>query len=204
MANRPIFGQNFNYYVTRNLIFYSKLFLHLAKNPGEFKFLFAQKNIPWITFGATHWLEENLDKTKKVLEFGAGRSTIYFSRKAGQVESIESSEHWYKLVTGAVNTFGRGNCRVALCESPADYARIIERFDDNSFDLVLIDGIERNECVRASRSKVRLGGAIILDNSERTEYSAGIELLSSWHRLDFYSPGPNNKYFWQTSVFIKP
>jgi len=53
---------------------------------------------PWITEGAKSWLEKNILPTDSVLEFGAGRSTIFWAAKAGKVTCVEASPDWFMWV----------------------------------------------------------------------------------------------------------
>lgn len=49
---------------------------------------------PWVTEGAKSWLARNISCNDKVLEFGAGRSTIFFARQAARVTTVEGSPDW--------------------------------------------------------------------------------------------------------------
>lgn len=53
---------------------------------------------PWITEGAKSWLDKNILPTDSVLEFGAGRSTIFWAAKAGKVTCVEASPDWFMWV----------------------------------------------------------------------------------------------------------
>jgi hypothetical protein len=50
---------------------------------------------PWFTEGAKAWLEANILPTDKVLEFGGGRSTIFWASRAERVTSVEASPDWF-------------------------------------------------------------------------------------------------------------
>lgn len=55
------------------------------------------------------------------------------------------------------------------------YASSIDRFPDNHFDIVLVDGRARPSCLYHSLLKVKRGGLLVLDNAEREYYlSEGI------------------------------
>jgi len=57
---------------------------------------------------------------------------------------------------------------------------------DESYDLISIDGRLRNESLKIASYKVKRGGFILLDNSDRNEYKQGIEFINSlgWSRQD--------------------
>ena len=61
---------------------------------------------------------------------------------------------------------------------------------DDSLDLLVIDFLEspeaeRVDAVRAGMSKVRPGGYLLLDDSDRPSYAAAYELLAGWRERRF-------------------
>jgi hypothetical protein len=51
-----------------------------------------------------------------------------------------------------------------------NYASSIDKFQDNYFDIVLVDGRSRPACIKHSVNKVKKGGLLVLDNAEREYY----------------------------------
>jgi hypothetical protein len=186
-------------------------------------------DVPWITFDCTRWLDKRLSNDLKVFEYGSGGSTLYFSKKTGQVVSVEHDDKWFARVAEALKQNNIDNCdqrlvkpvlrenvREDLADDPdnylssspdyaaydfENYCRSIDQFPDRSFDIIFIDGRARPSCIKHSLRKVKSGGCMILDNSEREHYQKGIKLMDGWQRTDFYGPSPNNLLFSQTSVF---
>ena len=186
---------------------------------------------PWITFEAKAWIEaflvQNHGKQMTVFEFGSGGSTIFFTKRFFKVISVEHNHEWYSVVCKILQRENISNCKYLLREpqpfsgkNPSDprsygsheydnmsfeaYVKSIDEYPNKSFDLVFIDGRARPSCILHARNKVKHGGIIILDNSERDYYLLGKELLSDWGRIDFYGPGPYGRYFWQTSIWKRP
>jgi len=189
--------------------------------------------IPWITFSAIDYCDQIIDKSMRVFEYGSGGSTLYFADRVKHLISVEHDKYWHSKVQRIVNKRKIGNIELILREpqitSDASlknmpllelyrsnnekyndkifdkYASEIDRFPDFNFDLIFVDGRARKACIHHAAKKVKKGGMLILDNSEREEYFSAIELLNieEWARRDFYGPGPYNKYFWQTSVWIR-
>ena len=70
------------------------------------------------------------------------------------------------------------------CRVPARIARE----PDESFDLIVVDGLDeglpveqgRVGCARAAAGKVRAGGLLMLDNSDRPAYREVDDLLEGW------------------------
>ena len=81
------------------------------------------------------------------------------------------------------------------------YVKTIDDYPDESYDLVVVDGRARASCVQRAISKIRPGGYLLLDNSERTGYVGATELLKRYPRTDFYGLVPCNLEPYQTSVW---
>lgn len=188
------------------------------------------KPVPWIVFSAKRFLDSLIKKSAMCFEWGSGGSTLYFAAKAKKIFSVEHDPDWFaqvtkilqrkkpssynlKLVpaekesflTALVNFSGRYHSTDAhlLKLSLKSYCQEISGFPDNYFDIVFVDGRARKSCIALAVSKVRLGGWLILDNSDRPEYNAGTKLLANWTRRDFYGHGPLTDQKWQTSFFQK-
>jgi hypothetical protein len=56
-----------------------------------------------------------------------------------------------------------------------DYIAEIERFPDEFFDCILVDGRHRVECVKAAARKTKR--VLILDNALRGRYAAAIQFM---------------------------
>ncbi len=187
---------------------------------------------PWITFPAARFLEGLLSRESRVLEYGAGGSTLFFATRVGELATVEHDRDWLRRTASKM----RRRCGVRwyahlaqpfvpaeptrfpvtdpeACASTdprfrgmsfRDYAAAIERYKDNYFDVVLIDGRARPACFRHAVAKVRFGGYIVLDNAEREQYAyveeAGRRL--GFETREFWGPGPYNQYFSRT-IFLR-
>jgi hypothetical protein len=82
------------------------------------------------------------------------------------------------------------------------FAQLIDRFDADSFDMVLVTGRARPSCLLHALPKVRLGGVLVLDHAERSWYQPALRLASPdrWAREDHRGPGPYAARFWETAV----
>lgn len=207
--------KNYPLYLAGRIFFFLHLLFYLVLHPNHFKYIlkFTGKsdgtfsNIPWFTYGAINWLEKNLRKEMIGFEWGSGGSTIFLSSRIRELTSIEHSREWYTEVSNKLKDAGVTNYNYNLIENDAsflEYSSFINKYPENHFDIVIVDGESRNECIGRAIGKTKPGGSIILDNSERVEYKEGINLLSKWDQVHFYGPGPYNHYFWRTSVFKKP
>lgn len=179
-------------------------------------------NLPWITYGAMNWLNRHLSKNFIIFEYGSGGSTIYFLKKCKKVVSIEHDKKWFTLVSKTINRLKLKNIKYNLIKPQKvnketssryisknfdknfifeNYVNSIGKYKDKSFDLVLVDGRCRVECIRRAISKIKRGGYLILDNAERDEYKDGKELLSKYKRYEFFGFGPYLDTFWKTIIW---
>src|SRR5688572_31303535 len=61
------------------------------------------KPIPWYTYPAFDFLAGKDYGGKRVLEFGAGHSTLWWMQRAAEVLAIEGSEQWLKHLQALVS-----------------------------------------------------------------------------------------------------
>lgn len=159
---------------------------------------------PWIVPRAVDWLDEYLERSYKVLELGAGYSTRWLAERAS-VLSLETDRGWYEkihasLVTNAVH--------VEYVE-PQDLLERVRRLPNDEFDLVYVDtnegsGVTRVDCVSAASGKVKPGGALLLDDSDRAAYRNVDRVLRDWDVMRFVGPKPRPLMTVETTVFRRP
>ncbi len=160
------------------------------------------KPIPWITYPALDFLSERISSLESVFEYGSGNGTLWWAARSTMVRSIEHDKSWYeemkKIVPGNVELF-----YVSL-EQANNYENTIT-MDDHRYDLILIDGRRRNECMIKSVERVNDTGVILLDNSDRPDYQQGCNFLISKGykplKLSGFSPIVNFKN--QTAIFYR-
>ncbi|MBA1146046.1 class I SAM-dependent methyltransferase [Ectothiorhodospiraceae bacterium WFHF3C12] len=125
---------------------------------------------PWIVPSATELLDKVLMPGDVVFEFGSGRSTLWFAARLSKVVSVEHDPLWYEHSRKLVEEAGRSNVELHLCPSPPTvdgYVAPLAEHADESFDLVLVDGLYRAECAELAIRKLRAGGLLVIDNVER-------------------------------------
>lgn len=175
--------------------------------------------LPWITFGAIRWLERYLEPGMSVFEYGAGGSTLFFAERVRELVSVEHDEHFHRIVRDRLDRDARCNVDLRLRkpepmgDDEADdrryrsfqgkyrdvsfrrYVRTIAEDPGRLFDVVMVDGRARMVCVNEAIDKIREGGVLILDNSERPGYAEAGIMLGSRPRLVFRGVTP-----WTTDV----
>lgn len=158
--------------------------------------------VPWFTFSCNDFLKERLRKDFNIFEFGSGNSTLYFASNIGKVTSLEHNETWYKLLKNRIP----GNAEIIFCDlkKNTDYSRCIEQ-PDETYNIIVVDGIERVNCLKNSVKFLKEDGVIILDDSEREEYKEGKEFLRSkgFKDLDFWGIAAGELYKKCTTIYYK-
>jgi predicted O-methyltransferase YrrM len=133
----------------------------------------AHPDLPWLSPQSVEVLSEALTWNDVGLEYGSGRSTLWFARQVGFLTSVEHNIEWHRRVSAQVRQAGLANVTCLLILKEADdvlypaYARAAERFADGSLDFILVDGIYRDACANAALPKLRSGGLFILDDAHR-------------------------------------
>ena len=182
---------------------------------------------PWITFEARSFVESILTPEAEVFEYGAGGSSVFYSQRVKSVISVEHDKAWFNQARDALAERSITNCTLVLSEpEPANesddtsdtpeayrssdeaymgysfrnYVRTIDSFSC-LFDFVAIDGRARPSCVAHARHKLKPGGYLMLDNSERPNYQKAKALLLDWEKHEFPGPGPYGYAFWETTIW---
>lgn len=175
-------------------------------------------DVPWWTYKAIDEIERFLltRPNARVLEYGSGASTIWLARRAGFVKSIEHDPDWYNLVKQRIQPLS--NVEIVLREPEVvkpgvKYTSAKEGFEGLSFrnyvcevkndsypyDLIIIDGRARNDCLDVAKLHLADKGIILFDNSSRRRYRKAI-LASGGTVLHFSGRVPSLPYCDKTSV----
>ena len=153
----------------------------------------AMRPVPWITEDAISFLESFFDEHENptVLEFGAGASTIWMAKRTNSLASVEHEEKWYQKVIGIINESSECN-EVNLLLKKRPYYSVCDQFEDESFDLILVDGRNRKGCILHALSKLKPGGVLMLDNSERKYYHAVYPHMAGWKTVITHQTKPDS------------
>jgi hypothetical protein len=175
--------------------------------------------VPWMTFRAIAWLRSYLRPELHVFEYGSGGSTIFLASRVTELVSVEHDLDWYATTERKLADLGL-HCTYLLREprSEADerfgstdpayrgmsfepYVKAIDAYDDGTFDLVIVDGRARPACAIRAIPKVRPGGYLLLDDSDRPYYGAAIEALRHYARTDLPGAVPYSTTIGTTSIW---
>jgi predicted O-methyltransferase YrrM len=163
---------------------------------------------PWIVPAALGWLRRRIRSDWSVLELGSGRSTVWFARHAGRVVSFEDIEYWHARTRERLAELGLDNVELRLGpveELPTE----VEALPEAAFDLVVVDFLEsphvtRVDVLKPAMKRVRPGGYLLLDDSDRPGYAEAYELLSGWRERRFSGIKDEWPEACETAIFRRP
>ncbi len=145
--------------------------------------------LPWYTTGSItfinnimKWYPHILNRNLKVLEIGAGNSSLYFLSKGCSIVSVESDDFCVDSIIGSACSFGfnakKSEWKDFKFKIPISFsspelqifkAQTIKDMPQNIFDydwdIIVNDGISRHECLEGILQNNK-NSIIILDNVE--------------------------------------
>jgi predicted O-methyltransferase YrrM len=163
---------------------------------------------PWMVPAAIGWLRRRIRSDWSILELGSGRSTVWFARRAGRVLSFEDDEQWYAQTRRRLSELGLGNVDLKMRKVEA-LPREVEVLPDNAFDLVVVDFLEspevtRIDALKPAMTRVRPGGYLLLDDSDRPGYAPAYDLLATWRERRFVGIKDEWPEACETTIFRRP
>jgi predicted O-methyltransferase YrrM len=188
---------------------------------------------PWMAAGAVRFIESIRSKNGIVFEYGSGASTVFMATRFEKVVSTEHEEGWHSVLKSQLAEKGllnveyvfqgpetRTESGTLIPENPdhyhsvfegydpvtfRNYASEIDRFPDEYFDLIIVDGRVRPSCLKHSWPKLKKGGYMVLDNSDRPHYQKMANEITkkSASKISFYGPVAQNPMFQETTFWKK-
>lgn len=149
---------------------------YIINRVNELLYQHSYPDYPWLTKMANSILISWLKDSDIGLEFGSGRSTLWLAKRVSLLTSVEHDKTWYNRVQGILEEQLVSNVKYYLREKgledeeagmTSSYIRIVEDFEQDSLDFVLVDGIYRSSCAYLVIEKIRPGGLLIIDNVNR-------------------------------------
>lgn len=152
---------------------------------------------PWLTYPIIEFLNGLDFSGKRVFEYGAGASTLYWSKRAFEVVSVEFDKHWFESLQPKVP---KNVCLMHESDGHpyADKIRSV----CGLFDVIVVDGAERYRSAKAALSALAPGGMIILDNAEWYPNAAQMLAEAGLIEVRFSGFSPINAFTSTSSAFL--
>ena len=158
--------------------------------------------LPWLNYPIIEFLEKRLKGHFTLFEYGSGNSTLFFSRVVNEVTSVEHDEVWYE----AIKARSPENVKLIFREKDYDgnYCRSI-KLDSKRYDVVIVDGRDRVNCIKQSIEAVSAAGVILLDDSQREEYLEGINYAKEkgFLAVDFEGLKPTGNGIFRATILYR-
>ena len=158
--------------------------------------------VPWMNYSMVEFLRERLQSSHRVFEYGSGFSTCFFGERCDSVISVEYDAAWLERVREIIPA------NASIIYQPedvdADYCRCIHH-QNAEFDLVVVDGRDRVNCVRQAVQCLTPTGVILLDDTERARYQDAFDDLDQqgFRHLTLSGIKPGNPCRNQTTIFYR-
>lgn len=159
--------------------------------------------IPWMNYAVIALLKQRLTADMDVFEFGSGYSTRFFAAHVRSVTSVEYDREWFDRVREQA---GEG-AELIFCEHDTDggYCRTVHRAG-RPYDLVLVDGRDRVNCVREGAGALTSRGVLLLDDSHREKYAPAFDYMvrHGFSEISIEGIKPGGVRMYRTTIFYRP
>lgn len=140
----------------------------------------------------------NLDLSEKIVfEYGTGASSIWWVNKCKKLYGVESNEEYFNEVAKHIGDMA---C-IELESDPIKYVQSIGHWNTR-YDIIVIDGIERDACIPSAVSYLKKDGVIIVDNWLQPSCWVATEenqiLIKRFSHKVYHQTGHSD---WKTLVF---
>lgn len=159
--------------------------------------------IPWYTYPCIDFLTQRSFSNKKILEFGGGQSSLWWAHRAESVLTFEGNQQWYSKINQLmpenvdlrlVSMRDRASC-------VSDIRAIISENPDIKYDVVVIDGLYREQMIDIAKDVVADQGVIVVDNADGYDIYQGF-MDTSLNRVDFFGYAPGVVLPHSTSIYF--
>jgi precorrin-6B methylase 2 len=153
-------------------------------------------DLAWWPFVAQDRVESYLSKrdNPQVFEWGSGASSVWLSKRSHRVVTVEHDEDWALQMRQVASRYKLRNLEIVHVEalrsvSPKissgkigyeglDFTRYVNSIEAyENFDLIVIDGRARIDCLIVALKHLKPSGVILLDDSNRKRYRSRLPLL---------------------------
>lgn len=153
---------------------------------------------PWWNQQAIDYLASQLPAGGTVFEWGAGGSTVWLAARGLAVITVESDSMWAAAVRERCPDVG------VWYEPDQDrYYQVILDLPPDSLDVVIIDGLLRDECAQVAAGQVKPGGLVVLDDTNVDYYAAAGAAFAGWDAVTFTGPKAGCDGNWSTTFYRK-
>jgi hypothetical protein len=158
--------------------------------------------LPWISYPAIDLLKDRLNRGMHLFEYGIGNSTLFYASRVASVTGVEHDINWIEKI----KPYAPENVKIIYrpLEYGGEYSKAIVS-ESKKYDLIIVDGRDRVNCIKQSILAIKDTAVIILDDSQRENYAPGRKALaeSGYKHIDFWGVSPGYLTRVCTTIFYK-
>lgn len=187
--------------------------------PNEWQFVDPANGLiyPWYVYPFLEKLATLDLSNATVFEYGLGQSTIWYANKAKAIYGVDEDQNWFNYVINQLA--GLNGCRDTpsnLSCFPQDGSSMLKKLYINeiyeaakkqsSFDIIVVDGLYRDECIIEAINFLKIEGLLIVDNWQQPSvWMPKLQTLKALSHLQSKVYTQTNPFHpdWQTAVFCR-
>jgi hypothetical protein len=155
-----------------------------------------------MNYSVIAFFKDRLSSEHTIFEYGSGNSTAFWAKRAKSVLSVEHDRGWFEKVKARIPS----NVEI-LYRPETDLDAYVSAIShsNSDFDLIIIDGIARDRCLREAIPNLSKFGVIVLDDSDRKEWQGALEFVQSlgFKQIKFAGLKPTGFGVDQTSILYR-
>lgn len=151
--------------------------------------------MPWYTRPCLEWLDKLELHHKEVFEFGCGASSLWYLSRGADVNGVDHNSEWQFIPVGEV-VYQWVETEIETYITSCHRGRGL-------YDIIIVDGIFRDDCTEHALKYLKKGGYLICDNFEQPEVEPHwpkTRELTKHLPLTLYHE-PTHPNGWQTAVW---
>ena len=158
--------------------------------------------IPWWSYSFNDFFIPRIKEDIEIFEWGCGSSTIFLSKRVKNIVSIEHDKRYFEKIKKEVGS--NVELKFIELEYGEEYSRAILN-EKKKFDLVIVDGRDRVNCVKNGILGLKDDGVLILDDSQRQNYKEAKEFMveNGFKYIDFTGVSAGTYKKKATTIFYK-
>lgn len=158
--------------------------------------------MPWLTFGAIRALQGHAHPGTRIFEFGSGHSTLYWALAGAEIHAVEDDRGWHDML--AQRLAGMAGAYLYFEPTREGYLDRL-RQAGGAFDIVVVDGSYRKECLSEALPYVKPGGLLVVDNTDWHWYDDVDTLVpTGWDKRVFGGWAPFIGHRSETTIWRSP
>ena len=155
----------------KNLIYNENSFLYETgwiNSSGEAKPVDKYNSyVPWMNYQFIDFITERLTNEMDLYEYGSGYSTVYWCHRVNSVTCVEHIKEWFNFI----DSKKPDNCHLIFSDDLENMGYAKSCLTTNiEYDVIIVDGRNRVECIEYALLSLKNNGVIILDDSQRARY----------------------------------